>query len=104
MALGMSVRRAQQEIDSSEFAEWIAYDRLDPYGPERADLNAAIIAREVALPNMKKGAKITPADFMPKYGRRPERQTVSQMRANFAMFAAAHNGRNARNGKAPSDH
>ena len=41
--LGMSVRRAQEEISSTEFMEWIAYERLDPGDPERGDFRTANI-------------------------------------------------------------
>jgi len=39
----MSVARAQQEVSSSEFAEWIAYEGISPSHPERGDLYVAQI-------------------------------------------------------------
>lgn len=101
MALGMSVCRAQQEIDSAEFAEWIAYDRMDPYGPERLDLHAGIVASTIASVNAGKGQTFRPSDFMPNFNKLVKRQSVAQMRANFALFAKAHNG-SIGNGKATS--
>lgn len=92
MALGMSVARAQEEIDSAEFVEWCAFDRLEPYGPERADLNSAIVASTIANANAPKGKSFKPADFMPKYDRLQKRQSLAEMKANFLMFANAHNG------------
>ena len=43
---------------------------MEPWGPERADLNAGIIAAMIANVNRdpRKGKPISPADLMPKYG------------------------------------
>lgn len=89
----MSVAEAQSRISSAEFAEWIAYDRIDPYGQERADLRAGMIASTIANFSTVKGKQFTAADFMPDFLNRKRKQTVEEMRANFAAFAAAHNGR-----------
>jgi hypothetical protein len=35
-------------MSSHEFAEWLAFDRLDPIGAERADLRSAIVASVIA--------------------------------------------------------
>ncbi len=40
----MGVKEAQQKIDSREFSEWIAYDRISPIGDDRWDIVAAIVA------------------------------------------------------------
>lgn len=70
----MSVRRAQREIDSREFAEWMAYHELDPFGGERGDLQAGIIAATLANVNRSKGTQpYKPGDFMPKFGERVKR-------------------------------
>ena len=34
-------------MSSSEFAEWMAYDRLEPFGPQRDDLRAGMIAAPI---------------------------------------------------------
>jgi len=89
MALGMSVAEAQERISSAEFTEWCAYDRIEPYGPERVDFLAAMICDTVAK---AAGVKTTkPADFMPRFDRVRKRQTVAEMRANFRAFVEAHN-------------
>lgn len=57
----MSVRRAQQEIDSREFAEWIAYHSLEPFGDEwfrDAQLTAAVASQWATKPRHV-------AEFMP---------------------------------------
>ncbi len=61
----MSVARAQREINSPEFAEWIAFYGLEPFGDERADLRMGIQTSNLLRPSMKKGAKaIPPSAFM----------------------------------------
>ena len=44
----MSVRRAQEEISSREFIEWLAFDSIDPGEPVRSDMNAAMISSIIA--------------------------------------------------------
>lgn len=66
----MSVRRAQQEIDSAEFAEWMAFYRLEPWGRDVEDRPAALVASTIA--NVNRSAKRKPYkidDFMLHYDR-----------------------------------
>lgn len=87
----MSVRRAQQEIDSREFAEWIAYEQIDPSGAERTDLNAGIIASTIANVWRGKGQKtLKPSDFMPDFGIR-EPKSWESLEALFRAGAQVHN-------------
>ena len=47
-------------------AEWIALDRVDPFGEWRADLRAGIVASTLANANRGKDTKVfAPKDFMP---------------------------------------
>jgi hypothetical protein len=57
-----------EEISSDELTEWAAYDRIDPFGSHRSDMQAASICYWVTLPNAKKGAKFKMSDFMLKFG------------------------------------
>jgi len=87
----MSVRRAQQEISSAEFAEWQAYASIEPFGEERADLRSAIVACVIANSNRSKSQKAFKVkDFMPKFGR-PKEQTWQEMKNIFNTFKAVHN-------------
>lgn len=81
--LGMSVKRCQQEIDSDEFANWLAWYRIDPFGEQRSDLRAGIIASATLAPYRKPGSKAAkPEDFMPfRPERKPELMTAAQLRA-----------------------
>lgn len=71
----MSVARAQQEIDAPEFAEWLAYYSIEPFGEERGDLRAGIVAAQIA--NAFRGKNQRPfkaIEFMPLVNRQPKRQ------------------------------
>lgn len=56
-------------MSSREFAEWQAYDQIEPIGGHRADVLTALLASVVA--NAAGGRKnrkpFTPAEFMPKW-------------------------------------
>lgn len=88
----MTVAEAQQRIDSQEFASWMAYDRIEPFGEYRADLRSAIIAYTLAESNRSKKAKpFTVDDFMPKFDRTPKEQSPDEMFSKLMAFAEAHN-------------
>lgn len=80
----MSVTRAQQEISAAEFSEWLAYEKLNPIGEQRADLRAGIIASVVASVFGRKTYK--PADFMPDFGK--EERIENQMAALKSILTA----------------
>lgn len=81
----MSVKRAQREIDAREFAEWMAAYSVEPWGEERADLRAGIIASTTA--NVTAGNKTKPGDFMPDFHSEPRRvQTAEEMAAALNLF------------------
>lgn len=58
----MSVARAQEEIDSREFAEWVVYHSHEPFGDEW--LRDATLTAVTAQPYAKK--PVQPRDFMPE--------------------------------------
>jgi hypothetical protein len=63
----------------------MAYDRVEPFGEERGDLRAGIVAATVANANRGKNSKpYAPGDFMPKFAEKTEgivRQTPEEMKA-----------------------
>lgn len=65
MALGCTVRELLARCTGAELTEWLAYYSLEPFGEERADLRAGIVASTIARANGSKSAK--PSDFMPKF-------------------------------------
>ena len=85
MALGrIDVDDMLAEISSAQFAEWLAYARLEPWGEERADLRAGIVASTIANVNRGKGQKAyNPQDFMPKF----EQETEEEARARLIAKA-----------------
>ena len=57
------MKRAQAEIDSSEFSEWIAFYRLEPWGDAVADIRHGIVASLIA--NAHRDGKARPTPFTP---------------------------------------
>jgi hypothetical protein len=59
-------------MDGAQFAEWMAYAGLEPFGEERADLRAGIVASTTANVWRARNKKpLTPRDFMPRFGKKP---------------------------------
>lgn len=78
----------------TEYSEWIAYANLEPFGEERADLRAGIVASTVANCAMgRKGPSLKPKDFMPEFGKRVKNMTGAAMARTFQLFANIHNDR-----------
>lgn len=50
----------QATVPAGEYLAWVAYWEVEPWGPWRDNVHAAIIAREVirANPRLKRGAKM----------------------------------------------
>lgn len=61
--MGMSVLEAQARISSAEFAEWMAYAQLEPFGGLQDDLRAGAIASTIA--NVNRDSDKTPRPFEP---------------------------------------
>lgn len=76
--LGMSVRRAQMEVDAREFAEWQAVERiLGPLDISRFDILAAIIAGAATNAQRGREDRVHPKEFIPQFGtEEPERKKV----------------------------
>ncbi len=60
------MKEAQRHIDAAEFAQWKAYDRLNPLGWERFDILAALIAMVTSNTWSKKARPLE--DFQVKWG------------------------------------
>lgn len=71
LSLGMTVRELGERMTCAEIAEWQAFYRLCPFGPDRQDIGAAIVASTIARAN---GAKVKPSAFMPKFGPREKQK------------------------------
>lgn len=65
-------------MSSREFAEWMAFHDMEPFGEERADLRSAIVASTVANAHRgKRQRRSKPEDFMPKFGRERNKKRTS---------------------------
>jgi hypothetical protein len=79
------------EMTSAQLSEWMAYAQLEPWGEERADLRAGIIASTQANSMKgKKGKPFKPQDFMAKFEPEDEEATSAMM---IAKMRAALGGR-----------
>ena len=76
-------------MDSDEFTHWIAYNQIDPFGNERADHHAAMVAYVTAQKGSKKKLKFQ--DFLLKF-EKPKRMTKAQ--DIMAYFRNLSNGSN----------
>lgn len=57
-------------MSEAEFAEWLAYYRIEPWGAECADFRAGIIASTIAnchRDSSKRPEPFKPSDFMPRF-------------------------------------
>lgn len=94
----MPVRTLLQSMTSAEFAEWMAYDSIDPIGDDRGDLQAGVIASTVASVHRKEGSKpFVPRDFMPladawkapeKVARERSAELLAKVKATFGRMIA----------------
>jgi hypothetical protein len=72
-------------MDSRELSEWMAYERIEPFGEMRADLRAGIVASVVANANRTRGDAFKPADFMPNFDREEEVEVEVDNKVNELM-------------------
>jgi len=88
------------QIPASELTEWQAYYNIEPFGEVRADSRAAIIASTVAntaRDTKRKPKPFTPAEFMPKFGKRKPK-SAADLLALARMANAALGGKELKNG------
>ena len=79
-------------MDSLEFAEWQAYSQIEPFGQDRADLGAAIVASVIAnVHRSEQQQPFTPADFLPNF-ESPQKQSWQDQLSFVEMLNAAFNG------------
>lgn len=58
------------QMSWEQFRGWLAYSQIEPFGEERGDLRAGIVASVIANVNRdpKKGKAFQAKDFMPRFG------------------------------------
>lgn len=84
----MPVCQAKRLCTAREFAQWIAYHGMEPWGEERADLRAGIIAATIANVNRGGGKAASPHDFMPDFDPQPKVQSLEEQKAVMARAFA----------------
>ena len=74
-------------ISSTEFAELLAYEMVNPQGEERADLRMGIQTAALVNVHVPKGNRAAkPADYIPNFSRRVVRQSGRVMTAIMQSF------------------
>jgi hypothetical protein len=87
--LGKTISEIRR-MDSAEMAEWMAFYRIEPFGEQREDVRAGIVASTIA--NFMQGGKkpkiFTPSDFMLFKQEKPQEESgvVEQVKAVFSQF------------------
>jgi hypothetical protein len=67
----MTVRQLLDVMDNDEMIAWMAYERIEPFGEERADLRAGINTATLININTKRGSKtVKPSDVIPRFDKR----------------------------------
>lgn len=54
-------------MPAAEFESWRRFYDLHPFGEWREDLRMGILACQVVGPYLKRGQRVTPSTFMPKF-------------------------------------
>ena len=87
--LGGTVAELKERMSSSEFTAWMCYYKMTPFGDDREDLRAALVAYTVAATTpRKRGAKpIKMQDFVLEFGERKQ-QSIEEMQQRVMMAAA----------------
>jgi len=89
-------------MTSREFAEWMAFARLEPLGERRGDWQAALVASTVANVNRdpkQRKDPFTPSDFLLEWStddQERERQTWQEQLHIAEMLNVAFGGRDLR--------
>lgn len=81
-------------MSSREFTEWLAYSRLEPFGPEADDQRIAQLMALIANVNRdpkRRKTPWTPEDFLPRRGPRPA-GTQDDLRPRIDAAMAAFGG------------
>jgi len=94
----MTVGELLARISSRELSEWAAFAQLEPFGEEREDLRAGIVAATVA--NTARDPKrrrrtFEPKEFMPRFGEEKEQGWEEQL-AIVEVLNAAFGGKDLR--------
>lgn len=88
LAWGCTVREAQSRCDAQEFADWLAFYRIDPWGEHRADQRTALLAMAEMAGKTRKPLRFDdwmlykPVTAKPKDGR----ELWQKIKSGFQQF------------------
>lgn len=88
--MGIPLKELQLRIDASTFGIYKAYDKINPFGDERADLQGAIICKTLAQIHGAKNIKLK--DFIPEFHVKIEVQSSTEMIAIASAITNASGG------------
>ena len=82
----MTVGELLDRISSRELSEWMAYYMLEPFGAERDNLHAGLVAAMVHNVNRdpKRGKAADPKDFMLQFGVEEDEDGAEEQRSKSA--------------------
>lgn len=86
-------------MDAREFAEWIAYDQIEPFGALRDDQRAGTIASAVVNIWKSSGTPLDWQDFFPSYETRNPEQDYTKLLAKIELFNQLLGGEDKRTNK-----
>ena len=96
----MTVSELDSRMSSREFAEWMVYSQIEPFGPVRQDYHASLISTVIANSNggkMKPDDFIKPFEFEKKQEPPPDPEKFSEKQEKMMSLFKAMSG--AKNGK-----
>lgn len=81
-------------MSASEFAEWMAFDLIDPIGERRADWRSGMIAYLIARTMGGAPDDVTVQTYMYPVGKLPDRaKSQDEVESDMRHFFAAHRAR-----------
>lgn len=91
-------------MSASEFAEWIAYSKMFPFGENQDSIRAGTVASAIVNIHRRKGAKaLRWQDFFPPYERRAPSTNWRSMLTKAIALNKHFGGEDKRQNKAPAD-
>lgn len=89
LATGRFVSEIDAYMSSSELVDWMAFDEMYPFGSDRDNLHAAIIASTVA--NCHSRRKVKPSEFMVKDEVQEREDNAKKFLTNIRAIARNNN-------------
>ena len=83
-----------EQIPADMLTEWMAYFSIEPFGEERGDLRAGVVASTFANVMCSGSQKFQPQDFLLEFGGEPKPpMSLDGMKKTFKAAAIAWNSK-----------